>query len=251
MKYKIKPFLITLIALGTLASQPPLEAGGGGDSLSLQFSVYAQARINGVAFINSGGEPEELTFYSSSLSDPYQYEGDGTLLFYDAVELRESEPDNQPLPLARLRVTGEVQDAVLVFFPNPAHTAFGGNASEVDKFRVFAFSNCFSDRPAGTITLFNASGREVAGRIGERRISVGAGIGEPIYVGSATRVQLAARTDQRVALFYDQPMRLDRNERMLFVIFPPFVENTTALQHRLIRDRVNADEGSQAARASL
>ena len=192
----------------------------------ISFTVYSQKRLRGVFFRDSSGAEQELRFFSASRSRSYRTSASGFLQFY-----RKSDSDEVAL-IARVEVASLPATALLVFSPvaqNGGPTLYEIRALDD---RVDAF-------PIQHLRILNVSGLDLRVHLADVPIPLPPGSASPPIAVSA-EVAIDVRTVAGKPAFREQHFFLGNGERVLLVLFPPYLPGSVEVQPHFLRQDLAA-----------
>jgi len=200
------------------------------EEFKVRFSVYSLTRPEGLRYFD-GEDSREIEFFSSSRSDVYDYEGNGTIYFF-----RESPAPTEEDPAAvtrdlvgRVNISPPGGDFLFVFFPDAS--------TERELYRIFPIVDSAKDLPPGSIRIFNATRWKLLGMVDGKRQVFESGPSPAIRVSGETfNVGLGLFENGKVHQGFNGPLRMDRGSRGLLFVFPPFVKGSAILQVRFLNE---------------
>ena len=214
--------------------------------LRADFTVYSLKRPSDISFINGDRKSATpVTFYSSSRSEKYTYEGPNPIIFFKETPAP-TETDTYPVQrkkVAEIALPGSGGEFLFIFFPT--------EGSEDESYRIYPLDDSTSAFPFGAIRLFNATQFTLEGILGRERIRLEPGPSKAYRVNSyKTTLGLGFRYNDKFHQSFNSPLELETDARGLMMIFPPFVKGSAIVQTRFIRESPSKDVEEVAKRVS-
>lgn len=204
------------------------------------FTVYSLQRLQDLHYLNGDLKSSTpMTFYSSSRSTEYHYEGPNPLIFFKEIPAPTPEDPNA---VSRKKV-GQVTlpeaggKLLMIFFPK--------RDSKEEDYSVYPLDDSTAALPYGAIRLFNATPYTLEGVLGKDRINLAPGPGKAYRVNSTkTSLGLGIRHEGKFHQSFNSPLQLLKDSRGLMMIFPPFVKGSAIVQTRFITEKKPKDASS-------
>jgi len=195
------------------------RAGG-----QVRFKVCAARNLKGLRFESRTGVVESLKFYSSSRSREYAFTGEGPILFF-----RES--DGEPrIVEAVVDTAGLPANALFIFL---ARDKDGGTRNA--GYDVVVYDDSDERLPRRHVAVANLSEFPLECRLGDSRFSLASG-GFSVPYRVKRSVSLAITMVSGSPVFEYPLVRLERGERALLILFPPYLLGSAEVQARWLRD---------------
>jgi hypothetical protein len=233
-------FLLLLTSLGSVGSVTSVRAQNStsGRSVEVRFTVFSEGLLQGLSFIPKPREaPVELQFMSTQRSRLYEYYGSNSIEFSTDVHVP---PDparpgllrTDRIVVARAVIPSGVREALLLFSLEP-----GWENQPVPRYVVQVFDDSRTAVPLDHLAFLNATGLPLFGTVGEREVQLSAGISRALRVAAGeTPVLLHVLHENQVLPVYGDLIALERNQRVLVVLFPPIGPDATHVRRRLLYD---------------
>jgi hypothetical protein len=192
----------------------------------VRFTVFSAKPISDLAYVPRGNAaPQKLAFYSTARSPGYEYRGPMPLRFFGATsgEL-----------VAEANIPPEIRHALLLFLPVESEPVAGSPAL---RYRVAVLDDGASRHGPGGLAIINLSGLVLGGAIGKEKITLKAGLNPTLPVGRSAQITLSTVVKNRTYQSYAATITLDRNQRALLILFPPFYKGGLEVQSRLLLDQ--------------
>jgi len=202
----------------------------------VRFAVFGFSRIPNLALAHPGGDLQPIRFYSNSISPLYHYHGPSPLRFFHFNGEAEMAADQTFLPVAQLNFAPLGQELLLVFAPR-AHQ----NANGERTYGIFPIDLDPASFPPGSLIVFNALGRPIAGTVGGERFQVRTGPSPVFAIHRQAQVQVATQFEERTAIIHRGPVEVSSRERCILFLLPPFVSGSVEAQYRFIRIPLSED----------
>lgn len=208
-----------------------VSAQQGPDSqVRIEFSVFAAdgSRVDRMFFRNPEGRPERLQFRSGSRSLVHEYAGPRRVTFFD-YSGTPGQDDFELTPLGVAEVPQGARHVLFLFFRNPAR-------DEGLPYRVVALDDAQARFPEQSAVIFNASGREMLMRQGNRDVTLRGGPNPPLRLsGGRASFQFMMVSGGNQFLAYNETLTCAPNERIIIIILPPVMPNSPEVRVRVVR----------------
>lgn len=165
-------WLLMLLCAASLAAQDGEDLDEE-ELLEFDFKVYAVDRnpIEGLHY-DLEGQAVPIEFKKKRRSDPYHYKGPKLVTFFKQDVNEEGEPVR--VPIASVAMTPGNREPLFFFLPVTKPNENG------PKYSVSVIDDSTRAFPYGSVMIFNASGAELAGKVGDRQLMLPYGPTEPM-----------------------------------------------------------------------
>lgn len=210
------------------------------DWRQFDFKVFALERrtIDGL-FYDVGGVATPLEFKKKRRSDTYEYKGPELMVFFRMGVDTEGEPIR--IPVGSVTVPSGVSEPLFFFIPTKDST------EERPVYRISWIDDSLSAFPYGEVMVFNASGVELAAKIGEDQLMMAYGPSKKWPVQELVR----SSRDPWVSLFFAAEVRPDEyelvyrntvqfaeNSRTIVILRPPRRPRSIKIETYLLEDYI-------------
>lgn len=190
---------------------------------AVHFTVFALRPVEPMVFQPEvDAQPQPLKFYPTARSPEYTYTGEMPLLFTDA---RSGEV------VASAAIPASIAKAVLIFAALPSNHSRSG-----PRYQIHVLDDGPLRHGRSGLSFVNLSGLDFDGRLGSRRITLGAGVTPSFQISGNTELLLETTRAGRRYRSYSQSIALASGERALLVLFPPYYTGSLEVQARLLID---------------
>ncbi len=157
----------------------------------IEFRAYAQYPVRGVEYLpvdasaiaadTPAKAPIQIETHSQSRTGPYAFTGGDHISFHET---------GGGACVARVSLPATSDRWLLVFMRNPLYQQ---DPAEHLKYRIYPFDDSLRNLPANGLVFLNISGKELAGRLDNKRIGLGAigqlpDTGKPAGESMGTRI---------------------------------------------------------------
>ena len=210
-------FLFALLST-TVVAQPASQA--------VRFTVFAAKPISGLAFVpRPKADPQKLQFYPTARSPQYEYHGAMPLRFVDATTAE---------VVAEVIIPPGMRDALLLLTPSDGA---GSGAAARLRYQVSVLDDGAARHGPGGLAMINFSGLALTGTVNSEKVTVNAGLNPTLKVGRSAKITFSTTAKGRSYQSYAGTVTLERNERALLILFPPFYQGSLEVQSRLLVDQ--------------
>ena len=219
-------YLTVLLAFGTtLAAQAPRAA-----EQAFHFTVFSARPLADLTFgPRAGAPPVKLVFYPTARSPRYEFRG--------APPLRLVEGPSGAV-VAEAVVPPDIREALLLLTPiEPAPADSTGSWRTAGlRYRVAVLDDGAARHGPGGLAIINFSGLALSGIVGRSEVTLKDGLNPTLAVGRSAKVQFRTPFKGRSYQSYADTVELNKNERALLILFPPFYTGSLEVQSRLLID---------------
>ena len=210
--------LILLAALtGALPAQTPRMP-----VQSLHFTVFSSRPLAAVSFAPQPGvTPQKTVFYPTARSPRYEYRGPMPLRFTDT---------SSGAVVAEATIPPGIRDAMLLF------TAVEPAPEKGLRYQIAVLDDGAARHGAGGLAIINLSGLALSGTIGNKAVTLAAGLNPSLAAGHSVKIALHTMFKNRSYQSYADTLQLSAKERALLILFPPFYKGSMEVQSRLLVD---------------
>ena len=193
---------------------------------SLRFTVFAAKPVTGLAYVaRSKGAPQKLQFYPTARSPRYEYQGPMPLRLLDATTGE---------VVAEAVIPAGVRDALLLLTPVEAGKKGPGTSI---RYQVAVLDDGTARHGVGGLAIINFSGLELSGTVNREKVALKPGLNPTLPVGRSAQVAFSTVFKGRNYRAYNATVSLQRNERALLILFPPFYPGALEVQARVLVDQ--------------
>jgi len=225
---------LAALVLFVLPHQGPAQQAGD-SQVRIEFTAIAGdgSQINRMFFRNAEGRPEQLRFRGHSRSLVYEYSGPRRVGFFD-YSGTPGEDDFEVIPLGVAEVPQGARHVLCFFFRN--------TSGEGLPYRVVALDDSEARFPPQSAVIFNASGRNLSLRQGNRNIAIGGGALSPIRLSSGRGAfQFYYESGGNQFLAYNETLYCAPNERIIVIILPPVIPRSSEVRVRIVRQLLDIE----------
>lgn len=255
----MKKQTLLFILLATSLASPLFAALEEDPPIKIQFKVYADTRVQGLHYASqTNQETTSLSAttnthsypvtFNSGLSESYAYEGAQTIFFFyeEPVPVSDEFPDGIQRHLsASAEIPEGWTDVLLLFFPAESIS------KNMNRYHIYPLDNSESALPLGHLMFFNASGKEMQGVVGSRKIKLNHGPSTAFHLKQKTKIGLAAQTPKGYVQSYMDEIRVDDNQRARLILLPPFFAKSVEVQHRLLYENIQPDTNASDSEQNI
>ncbi len=197
-------------------SQPtPLEQ-------RVRVTVFSSRPAAGLGYVPHAGQAATpLLFYPTARSSRYEYRG--------AMPLRIVDLKTNTVA-AEATVPPEISDAFLLLVPIEPSPVTGL------RYQVYVLDDTAARQAPGTLAIINFSGLTLSGSIDGKNVTLQAGLNASQSVGKSAAIALRTTFKGRSYQAYASTVELNKNERALLLLLPPFYKGSLETQSRLLVD---------------
>lgn len=205
-----------------LASALPAFAQAPAPVRSVRFTVFSARPIADVSFVPSAnGAAQKLVFYPTARSPRYEYRGMAPIRFTEAASGR---------VVAEASIPPDVRDALLLFVPIEPAPATGL------RYQISVLDDGAARHGPGGLAIINLSGLPLSGTVGPHAVILKAGLNPTLAVGNSAKIVLRTALKNRTYQSYADAVEMDRSQRALLILFPPYYRGSLEVQSRMLLD---------------
>jgi len=189
---------------------------------AFHFTVFSARPLADLAFVpRAGAPPVKLVFYPTARSPRYEFRGAPPLRLVDGPS---------GAVLAEAVVPPEIREALLLLTPIEPSPTSGL------RYRVAVLDDGAARHGPGGLAIINFSGLTLSGFVGRSEVTLEEGLNPTLAVGHSAKVQFRTPFKGRSYQSYTDTVELNKNERALLILFPPFYKGSLEVQSRLLID---------------
>lgn len=209
-----------MIVCGLLLVAPG-AAGQRPGQISIRFTVFSLAPIEGLAYVSTTGAKLPLKFNPASRSSRHTYNGAPLLKFIEV---------ETGTVVAEATVPPEIREPLLLFTPLPAASARGL------RYQVSVVDDSGAKLGAGHLAILNLSGLKLTGLLDKTPLTVDEGLNAPVpFTRQAKLILFASAHGARVQSYADV-IKPPKSSRLLLILFPPTRKGAVEVQTRALAD---------------
>jgi hypothetical protein len=218
------------------------QSGDGSGAISGQFNVWAPRLLKGIFYQPAPNEaPVELRFYSGR-SPSFLYRGPNPIEFFRQEEVQDQQGRTTTVrvPVASARLPEGVRDALIVFQGPP-------RGQEQGPTRATVFDDSQGALPRNSISVLNASGIALTGRVGTTDLRLEpAAVSRPVTGRGNVPIAFGVNQAGTFMTLGADEVSVAENDRVRVILLPPHSPRARQLQIRVLRDSVPPLEGAGA-----
>jgi hypothetical protein len=205
-------------------------------AVSLEFRTLqiGQGDFGKIHYLSQSGEPSEpLTFRRVQRSGPYSYRGSPTIQFFRIIPSPTIEDPSAVLYEAVARATvPKGWSEVLFFFERLPDSRIQENDGL--PFKAHMMNDSRSAFPPRSLTVFNACGARLVGKLGDQSMQFGYGPSEPVVFrsnnGRPFSTAFAVETSDGPKVVFENDLSFDGEHRVILMLSPPRREGSIRIQ---------------------
>jgi hypothetical protein len=132
--------------------------------------------------------------------------------------------------VAEANVPATITDALLLLVPNEPAPATGV------RYQVYVLDDTAARQAPGTLAIINFSGLVLDGTINGKPAAIQAGLNAAQPINRSASVALRTTVKNRNYQAYAGTVELEKNERALLLLLPPYYKGSPEVQSRLLID---------------
>lgn len=191
-----------------------------------RFTVFSAKPIADLAFVPRAGAPtQKLQFYPSARSPRYEYRGAMPLRFVD----------DTGAVVAEATIPAGLADALLLFTALDGDQKATGSASTL-RYQIAVLDDGAARHGPGGLAIINLSGLPLTGTVNKDAVILQPGLNPTLTVGTSATIVLQTKLKNKSYRAYADTLTLNKNQRALLLIFPPFYKGALEVQSRVLID---------------
>lgn len=188
----------------------------------VRFTVFSARPIADVSFVpRANTAAQKLVFYPTARSPRYEYRGTAPIRFTEAASGR---------VVAEASIPADVRDALLLFVPIEPAPASGL------RYQISVLDDGAARHGPGGLAIINLSGLALSGTVGPHAVILKAGLNPTLAIGNSARIVLRTAVKNRTYQSYTDAVEMDRSQRALLILFPPYYRGSIEVQSRMLLD---------------
>ena len=189
---------------------------------SVRFTVFSSRAATGLAYTPRTGQGTvPLVFYPTARSPRYDYRG--------AMPIRLVDTKTSAV-VAEANVPSTITAALLLLVPIEPAPATGL------RYQIYVLDDTVARQAPGTLAIINFSGLLLTGTVDGKPVSLQPGLNAAQPIGRSATVALRTTVKNRSYQAYAGTVELEKNERALLLLLPPFYKGSPEVQSRLLID---------------
>jgi hypothetical protein len=227
-------FLLALICSPIMAVQSNTSASEQTVSIEFKTLQIGKGDFGSIHYFIQTGEPSDpLAFRRVQRSGPYSYSGKPTVEFFRIIPKPTVEDPNAVSYEVVGRATVPKNWKEVLFFFERIHE------SRIPKnngmpFKIHMMNDSESAFPPGSLTVFNACGARLVGKLGDKRMQFDHGPSEPVVFRSQNErpfsMAFAVETSDGPKLVFESALEFGGEHRIILMLSPPRREGSLRIQ---------------------
>ena len=188
----------------------------------VRFTVFSARPIADISFVpRPNAALQKLVFYPTARSPRYEYRGAAPIRFTEAASGR---------VVAEASIPPEVRDALLLFVPIEPAPASGL------RYQISVLDDGAARHGPGGLAIINLSGLALSGTVGPHAVILKAGLNPTLAIGNSAKIVLRTAFKNRTYQSYADAVEMDRSQRAVLILFPPYYRGSLEVQSRMLLD---------------